>query len=723
MKIFCSIWIIFIPLLPANGQKTTLPPEFRMAPQPKDITLLEGQGLLHDHLNAIRLSRGTKKPSALGPQLSLLYHSEQDSSGVLTLTLLNNSEVPSSEEGYKLVIQNSRVEIFARHEKGIFYGCQTLEQLLEDARDTRSQIPACKIIDYPTLSYRAVQIDVKHHLDHMNYYYDCIDRLAKYKINAIIFEFEDKLRYQRQPLVGAPQSISIDEMAALTRYAADRHIEISPLVQGLGHATFILKNEEYASLREIPDNRWAFCPLEEGTYRVLFDLYLDAIEATPGSRYIHVGGDEIGNIGVCYRCKPTADRLGVFGLNLHWINRVSEFAIQHGRTPILWDDMPLKYAGVYESTYNAEFTESQVKAVWEKGRPILDKGLADFPENCVFMRWDYGMGRNPGNRLALDWYQEHGIETMIATAVQSGPAALLPFDDDGDNPEDRGIVAIQSFIELAAEKEIDGMLATAWDDRSLHFETYWRGFVTAAACSWSPGLQSLAEIETSYFQREFGPDTRQYTSVYKELRRAVSFWTMALMEKGDRLQEENALFKLPGLVHPVPYEATEEPGPPFDYRSLLITLPDKNSPGKWSRKYQERLDMAVREISRYQLTSGIIDQITDKQIRNRYHWQVLKAINDFQVTAAQLLLSLKNADVDDQELRSEAKRQIYESLKNFDTVWKQLNETYSETRFIKYPDNYIPDRYFHFASQREDLSYLIQVEEKLHQSILEWLEL
>ena len=94
-------------------------------------------------------------------------------------------------------------------------------------------VPSCKITDFPALSFRAVHFDLKHHLDHMNYYYESIDRLARYKINAVIIEFEDKLRYRRQPLVGAPQSISIDEMAALTRYARERHIEITPAGPGL----------------------------------------------------------------------------------------------------------------------------------------------------------------------------------------------------------------------------------------------------------------------------------------------------------------------------------------------------------------------------------------------------------------------------------------------------------------------------------------------------------
>ena len=61
------------------------------------------------------------------------------------------------------------------------------------------------IIDYPAISYRAVHFDVKHHLDRMEYYYQEIDKLARYKINAVIWELEDKLRYTRRPRNRCPQ--------------------------------------------------------------------------------------------------------------------------------------------------------------------------------------------------------------------------------------------------------------------------------------------------------------------------------------------------------------------------------------------------------------------------------------------------------------------------------------------------------------------------------------
>ncbi len=212
--------------------------------------MLSGNGLEYGKLANLNLTDEIKRP-VMSHILSQLTESFFKEKGTLTLKIDESGTAPESPEGYILTIINGNAEIISSGEAGLFYGCQTLEQLLEDARDFNKPIPACKITDYPALSYRAVHFDVKHHLDHMNYYYSAIDRLARYKINAIIFEFEDKLRYEKQPLVGAPQAISIDEMAALTNYARERHIEISPLVQGLGHATFISKTSSLCTAQGI----------------------------------------------------------------------------------------------------------------------------------------------------------------------------------------------------------------------------------------------------------------------------------------------------------------------------------------------------------------------------------------------------------------------------------------------------------------------------------------
>jgi hexosaminidase len=703
-----------------NFAAENLPSPFKVLPQPKSVVLLNGSGLKSGMLQNLILKGGMERP-VMGDILSQLTIGKPGNKGTLTLILDKTITSLSSEEGYMLTISQNKADIIAKGEAGLFYGCQTLEQLLEDARDYQKPIPLCKITDYPVLSYRAVHFDVKHHLDHMNYYYESIDRLARYKINAVVFEFEDKLRYQRQPLVGAPQSISIDEMAALTRYARERHIEITPLVQGLGHATFILKHQAYAHLRELPWNRWAFCPLHEGTYQVLFDLYRDAIEATPGSKYLHIGGDEIGNIGLCPRCKPMADKEGMLSLSLYWLKRVCEFAGGNGRIPVFWDDMPLKHGGVYESTWSDEVTSDEAVKAWEKGTPELDKLLEDFPKNCVYMRWNYSMARQPGNILALDWYRSRGLKAMIATATNADGGMFFQSDERDKGSASSGIITIQSFVQLAAEKNIDGMLCTAWDDASPHMENYWRGFLAAAEYSWSPRGRSLEEYDAAWLQREFGIAKADYLDFNRKLRDGSVLWNEAFFRRGDRRDSENVLQSMSQLEHWLP-PAKDQENKLIDFTARPIELPDRNAPGVWSNKYKDRLDRALSEVNNYSDAAQELKKLYNTSKRNRYYWSLSMALHDLQITAPRLLLALKQSDTADKVQRAAGIENLQKAMKEFQQAWANLQLEYGKTRFVSYPAGYISDRYFHFASQREDLSWMIQAEEMLFGMIDKWLQ-
>ena len=696
-----------------------LPAPFMLIPQPKEVILTKGGGLKYGSLKQIMLKGDFSRP-VMGEILSRLPVSDNAGRGTLWLVLDSNSSIISSDEGYQLIIRGDRVEISARTEAGLFYGCQSLEQLLEDSRDYNRPVPACRINDYPVLSYRAVHFDVKHHLDQMNYYYESIDRLARYKINAVVFEFEDKLRYRRQPLVGASQSISIDEMAALTRYARARNIEITPLVQGLGHATFILKHEAYAGLRELIWNNWAFCPLHEGTYQVLFDLYRDAIDATPGSKYLHIGGDEIGNIGLCPRCKPMADKEGLLSLSLYWLKRVCEFAEENGRIPVFWDDMPLKHGEVYESTWSDDINEEEAEKAWNEGAPKLDNLLRDFPKNCVYMRWNYSMARQPGNIKALDWYQSRGLKAMIATATNAEGGILFQEEEREIQNSLSGIITIRSFIKLAAEKGIYGMLCTAWDDKSPHMENYWRGFIASAEYSWSPDGRRLEEFDDAWMQREFGISIPDYLSLNSRLRRGSVLWYEAYYRKGNRLDDESALQSLPRLEHwlpPLPYQEKMF----FDYTSKLIELPDPDKPGSWSLKYKDRIDRAQTEVNDQKYLTERLEALMKSSKKNRYYWELSQALYDLQMSAPQILLALRDSDDSDMQKRNEGYAKVKEAVNNFWKTWDTVKQAYEKTRFVSYPPGYVPDRYFHVASQREDLSWMIQAEELFLEMVNKWL--
>lgn len=713
-------FVLLIANLSIGQAKEKLPSPFIIVPQPHEVVLLKGSGLQHGKLQHMVLKDGLKRP-VTGNLLSQLTISKSAGKGSLTLIIDKTIKEIPSDEGYILTISGDKAEITAKGDAGIFYGCQTLEQLLEDARDYNKPVPACKITDYPALSYRAVHFDVKHHLDYMNYYYESIDRLAKYKINAVVFEFEDKLRYRRQPLVGAPQSISIEEMAALTGYARERHIEITPLVQGLGHATFILKHQEYAGLREVSWNTWAFCPLHEGTYQVLFDLYRDAIDATPGSKYLHIGGDEIGNIGLCPRCKPMADKDGMLSLSLYWLKRVCEFASDNNRIPIFWDDMPLKEGGVYESTWSDEVTSAEAEKSWEEGIPKLDKLLEDFPKNCVYMRWNYSMARQPGNIMALNWYQSRGLQAMIATATNGEGGMLFQPEERDKGIASSGISTINSFIKLAAERNISGVLCTAWDDKSPHMENYWRGFIASAEYSWSPEGRSLGEFDNAWLQREFGISMPDYLTFFDILRKGSVLWYEAYYKNGGRLDDESALQSLQRLEHWLPVLEGQEKIY-FDYTSKLIELPDLKNPGTWSQKYNSRIERAQSEMNKHKEITEKLENICNISRRNRYYWSLSSALYNLQFTAPEILLALKDCDSADKNLQKAGLENVKKAVQSFKNSWQELESVYSQTRFVSYPANYIPDRYFHLASQSEDLTWMIQPEKLFIGMIEKWMQ-
>ncbi|MCK4556882.1 MAG: hypothetical protein KAU47_05145, partial [Candidatus Aminicenantes bacterium] len=110
-----------------------------------------------------------------------------------------------------------------------------------------------------------------------------------------------------------------------------------------------------------------------------------------------------------------------------------------------------------------------------------------------------------------------------------------------------------------------------------------------------------------------------------------------------------------------------------------------------------------------------------KARRNRYHLELLSAINDFQVTSAHMLLALRDWDVYSRKERLKGLEEVKRALDEFEQTWKRLQDVYGETRFLSYPEDYVQDRYFHLASRKEDLSWMIEVEEQFHKLIRNWL--
>ena len=659
--------------------------KFQIIPQPQHIEMHKGRGINYDEIRFILNKSQTQYP-VLGSFLDALPRTEKPGKGVFLH--IHTENVPDSPEGYVLTVQRDGIHISSKSSAGLFYGCQTLEQLMEDSRDFQTPIPYMKITDYPAVSYRAVHLDTKHHLDRMEYYYRMMDKLSRYKINAVIWELEDKFRYSSHPELAASNAISKQEMQALCRYAKERNIEISPLVQGLGHASYILKHHQ--DLRENPKSDWELCPSNPKTYELLFDLYGEAIKAMPYGKYLHIGGDEITAIGIDERCRATGK--SAFELQMDWLDKVCQYARENGRIPIFWDDMPLKYAGLW-TTILSDKTEEELDKVWNTEK--LDRAIDLFPKNCIYMRWNYGDPTKPAHKRLLNWYQEKGLPVMAATAASSGDSPFMPREHTKSG-------YIKNFCQLTTENKLQGVLATAWDDGSPHLETVWRGLIALGEFSWNPDGREISDFIEAHGQREFGFEAgKGKMNFLQELEKSFFFFDGALVKSGRR----NPAWGVTAFT--------------------LIDLPDKNHRGLWSEKYSDKIKRAQEEDIRYEEIKKGLAEAKAEALRNRYTLNVYEQNNNLQNFPVKLLLALYHYDQakDDQQLK-QAAMQLKDICHSLPHLQKSLEEVYSETRFMEQPEGYVEDmnHHNHLSVKSLNSDWIFLYELPMVTKILNWLD-
>ena len=588
-----------------------------------------------------------------------------------------NADLDIPNEGYSMNINKEKVEITAKDHAGLFYSFTTLTQLIRDSKDHLIDLPIVSIKDYPSLNYRSIHIDIKHHTEKKEYYFKLIDQLASIKINGIIIEFEDKLRYQRRPKIAAPDSYSISWWKSLSEYANERNIKISPLIQGLGHASFILKHDKYKKFRDVNDDDWAFNPTDPETYEIQFDLYKDAMEATPFGQFLHVGGDEV----------KVIDRDGKkgFELNLLWLNKVSEFAKQNNRIPIFWDDMYLKHGGVWMITRNTKLNKQEVDSIWISKEDKLTEFLDDFPKNCIYMRWNYFSPWAEGNLKTIDWYKENNLKVMGATAGQTR-WILMPQDYSN-------IESIKSFALNSVDKNLDGLLLTLWDDDSPHFELYKRGIYAFANYTWSGNDLKTEKLKSKFNHRFFSPFIKKNNFI-DNLDNPIRDWAnLFVIEEKHR----NQISKNKNSIN-----------------SHIISLPAKKNKGEWSKKYSKKIQIAKKHSSNLNSILKQISKLKTKTLRNKYTLDIYEQVAKLSKFSYDAFLTFDDFD---KGMISSSKLLKLED--KFSELRIEFENTYSKTRNINKPNSYYldQDHHNHTANQSLNMDWQFIAELKLFEKI------
>lgn len=661
-SIFRSLTLILLLAVYSCSESPKQAGEFKLLPTPQHFEILGVSNISYKDITSYYALNNEKLPKTILAE-SLKIDPDKDKASVVFGI---DPAADIKAEGYQMDISEDQITITAKDDTGLFYAFQSLEQLAEDAEEQQVNLPVCAITDYPLLAYRAIHLDVKHHLETMDYYYQLIDKLAHYKVNGIIVEMEDKLKFEQQPVVASADAFSIEEWKKLSDYAKERHIEISPLIQGLGHASFILKHDEYKALRDDPESDWAFNPLNDKTYEVQFDLYEDAIKATPHGKYLHIGGDEVHTTG-------RNSGKSALELQLIWLNKVTKFAEEHDRIPIFWDDMPLKNAGVYYSMYDEKLSDAQIDSIWDKNGQKLQDFLGQFPKNCIYMRWNYDNPDTYGNKKAMKWFTDNGLQVMGATAGQTR-WVLMPQNESNIDP-------IRSFALSSIKNNLNGLLLTLWDDDSPHFELYNRGISVFAEYTWSGDKSSKDEVKSLYRRRAFGNAVADSTFAFiDDLEGPVAFWKNALLKGNKRNYlrgSENAM-------------------------DAVIDLPDPEQPGIWAEANKDRLEQARKAVSGTENSIKRINSIGEKVIRNRYTLDVYEQVSRVVNFTGNALLLLEAYDIaKDDATKANTKEKLLHLSNEFKDVRSKLENVYSKTRVINKPDNYIldQDHHVHLANQ------------------------
>ena len=205
-----------------------------------------------------------------------------------------------------LQITSQAVTISAATEAGLFYGVQTLRQLL---RTHGGRIPALTIRDRPVLAHRGLMLDVSRgKVPTLATLLALVDGLAAHKYNQLQLYVEHTFDFPSHPAIGAgTDPLTAEDILVLDEYCRARHVELVPNLQSFGHQRHLLSLPQYSHLDEV-GWRWSLTPAREETYGLLDDLYADFLPAF-SSDWLNVDCDETWDLGTG-QSKALAAELG-----------------------------------------------------------------------------------------------------------------------------------------------------------------------------------------------------------------------------------------------------------------------------------------------------------------------------------------------------------------------------------------------------------------------------
>lgn len=295
----------------------------------------------------------------------------------IVLTSAGTDGLPA--EGYRLTITPKNITIAAKG-AGMFYGIQTLMQLMPLERTAVPKLPCVQVEDYPRFAYRGMMLDVCRHFFSVEFVKKYIDLMAMYKLNNFHWHLTDDQgwrieikKYPKLTEIGSKRPATLigsyrttnppydntpvegyytqDQIRDVVKYAADRYINIVPEIEMPGHSEAALA--AYPEFGCNPPNTYhvsgtwnehndVYIPTDE-TFNFLDDVLTEVMSLFP-SKYIHIGGDEVAKDD--WQHSEATQKLmkqlkikDEHELQSYFIKRIEGFVNSKGRSVIGWDEI------------------------------------------------------------------------------------------------------------------------------------------------------------------------------------------------------------------------------------------------------------------------------------------------------------------------------------------------------------------------------------------------
>jgi hexosaminidase len=360
-------------------------------PQPQLISPGKGEFNLGTKTKILAISDSSRKFALLlnavlkqryGFELQITTRPSQRN--IIQFAIFDEKNAPPSaaKEAYLLRVTPDAIEI-SGNERGVFYGLQSLIQVLPPEARTVAKIPAFGIADQPRFPYRGMHLDVSRHFMPVSFVKRYIDLLAQYKFNQFHWHLTDDQgwrieikKYPKLTEIGSKRPESHEgvystvfkgdgrpvegfytqaEIRDVVVYAKARYINVIPEIELPGHASAALA--AYPELGvgcAAPDYKFevkktwgifkeVFCPTDE-TFKFLEDVLDETIGLFPDSPYIHIGGDEVlkdywKESAYVQELKKRENLKDEHEVQSYFVQRIEKHVNRRGKKIIGWDEI------------------------------------------------------------------------------------------------------------------------------------------------------------------------------------------------------------------------------------------------------------------------------------------------------------------------------------------------------------------------------------------------